>query len=942
MGGMAIGSWLVSRYTQRIRNLLLGYAIAEMGIGLLALVFHRAFISLTGWAFDTVMPALGASGVDLFKWSLASALILPASVLLGTTFPLMSAGVMRLYGDRGGRSLSMLYFTNSLGAAIGVLVSGFFLIDRFGLPGTVLTAGIMNVVLALIVGLIARRLPVSPNLEEAGGGTPAAAGASLARVMLAVAFFTGAASFIYEVTWIRMLSQALGASTQSFEVMLAAFIFAMAMGAYWFRNRIGALKNDIGVAVGLLFAKAFFAVCALWVYGDVLRLVQWLMSATARSDGGYVLTTLGGMAASMLVMFPTAFCAGMTLPLATRVLTSRGFGEASIGRIYGANTAGCILGAVFSTHIGMELAGVKGLTGVGALLDGGVGLLLLVVALPRVRARWTVPAGLAAAGAAAMFAFTQLNLTMMTSGVSRHGQFIDPAEIKMLFYRDGKTATISVLDNGSIRSIRTNGKPDAGIELVAGRRATSDEYTMVLAAALPLATKPGARDVANIGFGSGITSHGILGSAKVRQLDTIEIERMVLEGARHFQPRNERAFHDARSRFYVEDAKTFFAARAKRYDVIVSEPSNPWVSGTSTLFSEEFYAQLRRYLKDDGILVQWVQAYEIDVGLMSTIFKALGSQMGDYAVYGTGTDLLVVATPAARLPELSPDIFLEAGVKSDLAFLGIRDIDDLRAQRVAGRGTLEPLFARSGYPANSDYFPVLDQNAPRARFKNESAAGIHAMRSQLAPVVALLDGESRTRLSRISVGGMNRPARIDNALLGAEALGVALSGNAQGARALDGLGRASALIVNASFDDCKGRERDWVDAVTEVSRLSMPYLDAAEVAPLFRRIRASRCWKSLGEVERARIELLEAMNERDPRRIVEAARKALDESGGVSAPDRASIVAVAIVASIVRGEVAAAREIRDRYIPGLARSDGESLLLNLALAHLSARSGWPR
>ena len=126
MGGMALGSWLVSRYTGRIANLLLGYAFAELGIGLLAIVFHAVFISATGWAFDSVLPSLGSPfAVDVFKWTLASVLIIPASVLLGTTFPLMSAGIIRLYPQDSGRALSMLYFTNSLGAAFGVLASGF-------------------------------------------------------------------------------------------------------------------------------------------------------------------------------------------------------------------------------------------------------------------------------------------------------------------------------------------------------------------------------------------------------------------------------------------------------------------------------------------------------------------------------------------------------------------------------------------------------------------------------------------------------------------------------------------------------------------------------------------------------------------------------------------------------------------------------------------------
>src|SRR4029453_9701395 len=118
--------------------------------------------------------------------------------------------------------------------------------------------------------------------------------------------------------------------------------------------------------------KAAFAVGAIWVYAEVLDFIRWMMLATAKTDAGYTLTTFAGLIASIAVMFPPAFCAGMTLPLATHALTSRGQGEAAIGRVYGANTAGCILGTAFATHLGMEALGVKGLTGVGAFLDAGV------------------------------------------------------------------------------------------------------------------------------------------------------------------------------------------------------------------------------------------------------------------------------------------------------------------------------------------------------------------------------------------------------------------------------------------------------------------------------------------------------------------------------------------------------------------------------------------
>ncbi len=939
MGGMAIGSWLVSRYTHRIANLLLGYAAAELGIGVLALVFHRVFLGLTTWAFETAMPALGGAGVDVFKWGLATSLILPASILLGTTFPLMSAGIMRLYPQAGGRTLSMLYFTNSFGAAIGVLASGFYLIDHFGLPGTILTAGLMNVVLAIVVYGLAKRLVARAAPPQAVSPAAASEGRRLTRIVLALALATGAASFIYEISWIRMLTLGLGASTHAFEVMLAAFILAMSLGAFWFRNRIGRLKNDLAWLAGLLIAKALFAVYAIWIYSEVLGFMGWMMGAVARTDGGYTLNTLAGLAASMVVMFPTAFCAGMTLPLATHVLTSRGLGEASIGRVYGANTAGCILGAAFATHVGMEWLGVKGLTGAGALLDIGVGLAAATLASwgarpALLRAAMAVAA---ATGLAAYFA-ASLDLLRMSSGVYRHGVFMDPATSSVPFYRDGKTATIAVVDSGPVRSIRTNGKPDAGMVMDRKFAATGDESTMLLLGVMPLVLKPGAEQIANIGFGSGLTTHYLLGSPKVRNVDTIEIERMMVEGARLFMPRNERAFSDPRSHLRIEDAKTFFASSGRTYDIIVSEPSNPWVSGVSTLFSEEFYAQVKRYLRPDGLLVQWVQAYEIDVGLLSTIFKALGRHFGDYVVYRTAysSDLIVVATPASRMPVPSADVLAFGPLVPDLASMGFEELRDFQALRVGGRAVLEPYFARSGFPANSDYFPILDQRAPRARFRNQNSEEVPRLRDSLVPVLAMLDGETRTSLDRVQAAGVNRPAHVDAARIAAEAIGVSLSGSAGQAGALQPAQKSAALIVNGLMAGCRDAQDDWLNALTEVARTAIPALAADDVKVLFDKVRASPCAQSLDETGRHRLALLEAINRRDAAAMREHSTALLANLPKALERERASLLATAMVANLVGGHTGEAAGLRERHLPRLSKADRDSVLLQVVLAHVAA------
>src|SRR5258708_29952140 len=370
--------------------------------------------------------------------------------------------------------------------------------------------------------------------------------------------------------------------------------------------------------------------------------------------------------------------------------------------------------------MGMEGVGLKGLTGLGALLDVGVGgVLFLGVARRAAGQRAFAVAWIAALTAVTAFATTHMDLLRMSWGVFRYGFFDDPATSQVRFYRDGKTATIAVVDNRTKRSIRTNGKSDAAAELDPARAASLDEPTMVLAGALPLAIKPDAKRVAVIGLGSGLTTHTLLGSPRIAELDTIEIEPMMVEGARLFDPLNRRAYADPRSRIRIEDAKTFFAAQREPYDVIVSEPSNPWVSGVSTLFSEEFYGRVKRHLRSDGLLVQWVHSYEISTGLVSSIFLALGKHFPDYAIYGGGTgDLFVVASPSGRVPRISSDIFAMPNAAADLARLGYRGVGDLEALRVGGRSPIEPLFLHTGFPANSDFFPLLDPRAPRSRFKN--------------------------------------------------------------------------------------------------------------------------------------------------------------------------------------------------------------------------------
>ncbi|TRZ48474.1 spermidine synthase, partial [bacterium] len=216
MGGMAFGSWICSRYSARWNNLLIGYALAEGLIGLFALLFHTVFDQAVQTSYTAVIPLFdSAAATNAYKWTLSALLILPQSILLGMTFPLMSAGIIRLSPQKPGRIISLLYFTNSMGAAIGVLASGFLLIRFLGLPWTIRLAGLINIAIALSVWLLVKRQNGEPFCAGVESGRTSAPAVGRYRLFLFASFVTGAASFIYEIGWIRMLNLVLGSSTHA-------------------------------------------------------------------------------------------------------------------------------------------------------------------------------------------------------------------------------------------------------------------------------------------------------------------------------------------------------------------------------------------------------------------------------------------------------------------------------------------------------------------------------------------------------------------------------------------------------------------------------------------------------------------------------------------------------------------------------------------------------
>src|SRR5437879_1676730 len=311
----------------------------------------------------------------------------------------------------------------------------------------------------------------------------------------------------------------------------------------------------------------------------------------------------------------------------------------------------------------------------------------------------------------------------LSSGVFRYGRAA-PEFGQVSFYGDGTTASVAVRGREGVLSILTNGKSDAALRLDANQPPTQDQFTMTLLGALPLLIKPDAKTFANIGWGSGLSVEVALSHSGPVVVDTVEIEPAMVAGAHAFSPRVDLAYRDARSHVYFEDAKSYFARHGKRYDVIMSEPSNPWVNGVAGLFTTEFYRDTRRYLAPGGLFVQWLHTYDFNDRLLGCVVSALGENFADYEIYESNPgDLLVIAVAEGRVPHPGPLPQKEESFIGQLRRIGVTRSEEIAVRSLGTKEQIGPLFAALGAPVNSDFHPLVQLEAPRSRFDGSMARG---------------------------------------------------------------------------------------------------------------------------------------------------------------------------------------------------------------------------
>lgn len=652
MGGLGAGSYWAGRLADRLpaERLVTLYGALELIIAASA-----AIIPL---ALTAVRPLQALLYNRLFEYGflyhvltfVVCALVLTLPVLcMGATLPILCRYGVDTLGHLGRRT-GRLYGLNTLGAAAGTFACGFYLIERWGMSGALAAAVSVNAAVGVACLLLGRRsasAPARPVRPTSPPVPPPAAGDDRERhAALAIFAVSGFCAMSTEVLWTKLLALIVGPTTFSFTIVLVTFIAGLALGSMLFGVMADRVRDRFGLLVCTQAAAGLLVLAVSHVLGNTqLFFAKLIFTFQDR----FVL--LNGLKAAVLfgfMLLPT-LCFGASFPLVGRIC-SRSVAEVgrTIGSAYLVNTAGSLLGPFVAGFLLLPLVGKETSLRLTVALQLAVCIGAAVLLHGRGPSRRTLVTAGAAALAGLLLCTHYPAWSRRELSVGKYQRFeetrpllartgwieslTDGARLlestdrgELLYYGDGIGGFTTVLQSpdafGNAHvSMANTGKTDAS--------SRQDMQTQALLAHLPLSRHPEPRRVMVIGLASGITAGEVLGYP-VQALDVLEINPQVVEASRWFTPWNGDVLNDPRTRLIVQDARAHLQLTDRTYDVIISEPSNPWMEGLAALFTREVFQAARDRLADGGVFAQWVQAYQMDWDTFAMIGRGFAEVFPD-------------------------------------------------------------------------------------------------------------------------------------------------------------------------------------------------------------------------------------------------------------------------------------------------------------------------
>lgn len=679
IAGLGFGGLWFGRRVERSPQPLGFYARLELGIAvwcaltpaLLALVR-----TLYTWSGGSVR--LGA-GSTLVRLLLASLVLGPATFLMGGTLPAISRAV-ETEQDVARRGVALVYGVNTLGAVFGCALSTFVMLEQLGGRATLYTAVLLNVVIALAVSSLARTQIAEPGPADekrrsrtrrsTARGTPAAARterearpppepaterAAPPTLIYASATVVGFAFFLMELVWYRMLGPLLGGTIFTFGLILTIALAGIGLGSALYAALLSSRRFMlIGFALTCALEAALIALP--YALGD--RVALWAVLLRPRAALALSGLVFGWSVITLLVVFPAAFVAGVQFPLLIALL---GGGRAHVGRdvgaAYAANTLGAIAGALAGGFGMLPALGALGCWRLVSVLLAAWGALIALIAIAR-NALTLTAAGVFALGALTI----GLVLAEGPTAAWRHSpigagrvprESVDTPNAATAFIRaqrravdwqtDGIESTIAI-DHADGLSFIVNGKSDGN--------AREDAATQVMGGLVGAALVPRVDHAMVIGLGTGSTAGWLALLPEVQRVDVAEIEPAMVHVAKRCALVNQHALDNPKLHLHRGDARELLAVSRSSYDVIFSEPSNPYRAGIASLYTREFYDAIRERLTPHGVFVQWMQGYDVDDATMRTIYATLAAVFPHVETWdGMTNDLLLVASLQERVHE---------------------------------------------------------------------------------------------------------------------------------------------------------------------------------------------------------------------------------------------------------------------------------------------------
>ncbi len=641
MAGLALGSFIIGRFADQEANLLRIYAYLELGIALTALLFPPTLNLVEGGYVWLVHLFPDSPGITAACRIVASAtLLLPPSICMGGTFPLMCRFFAR---KKSGGQIGRLYALNTLGATAGSFLSGFWLIPTLGLSTTGYLAAGVNLLVAAITALIAYKIGEGKVADISLATRPQQSLLLRQHTPLLISIaMIGFFSLAYEILWTRVFLLFLGNTSYAFSLMLSAYLIGIAGGGALYARLV---KPQLREKNLFLLLSAMMGVSILITAPFYDRLAYLFQFAHEASGERWWHLSLLSYGIIFVVMAIPTILSGMLLPTAVAILDpgKNRTGE-GVGLVVLCNTMGAVLGSLVAGYVMIPALGILTSFQTLALLN-----LWMAIFLAGHFSFWRPSRIALVGGALALLAFVAIpsswNAQLMNCGIYCYAPKytkmggIDAvlSQEKTLKVIEGRDTTVAVHESldGSMRFFTVNGKTDGGT----GR----DMATQLLVGHLPLLLHPHPDDVLVIGLGTGITLSG-LDSHPVETIRCVEISPEVVEASDYFSKHNRNALANEKIALTIDDGRNLLLTNDTPYDVIISEPSNPWQTGNANLFTADFYNLADKRLKKNGIFCQWIGLYDITPDNLRIACNTFLKTFSHVMVFKAGTDMIMVGT----------------------------------------------------------------------------------------------------------------------------------------------------------------------------------------------------------------------------------------------------------------------------------------------------------